>query len=507
MRQQIGNSWYEGRRAIFVTLFVYLIAIIILGFLPRGSDQYWSLANVERVIHGDGLFKTNNIFPAGMPSDLEDLPRPWVQNRPVVYFVTAIAWVVKNAQLSWILCNAAFLFITAWMMLRVFRTSGTSLKLQSFGFVLLLLFPLNFYLVMQALPEQFNQLLVMLLFMMLLLHKGQYAQTFLVAIVAGILMYQRDNFLLLIFFIPLYLLLFQNKDTRLSHAFLFIAIMGLMYLVKPLILESHTIKEIPILSVMTEVRPGNHNMVNYLYPQYHERSFTEVLSILIDKTLNSIARQFSVSNSSSFFLYTINLLLIPFIIMLSRYKRLDEMRKKGIMLTLIFTLVHFITIFVFENQYRFSAVLIPLLIVCFVWWIQDLKHSRFVNPLLLFILFTCLITDAVIAYSNRKEALNDKQDIEAYTKIDETIIKDEPVMVHWTDGKSLLVSYGLQDSYCYYFPGDASMNSLLKVSEKLNTNYFIVKQGSGIYKQLKPISIREELVQKRKKIVLLEISR
>lgn len=502
-----GNHWYEKRGALVTALFIYLIAIVWIGIIPRGSDQYWSLANVERVIHGDGLFRTNNIFPAGMPSDLGELPRPWVQNRPVVYLVTAVAWLVQNAQLAWLLCNAAFLFITGWLLLKVLKHSATSHVVQSFAFGLLLLFPLNFYLVMQALPEQFNQLLVMLLFLLLLFHKGQYGLTFLIALVAGILMYQRDNFLLLIFFIPLFLFLFQPKDSRLSHAFLFIAIMGLMYLLKPLFLASHTIREIPLLSVITEVRPGNHNMVNYLYPQYQQRSLSEVISILFDKSLNSMAKQFSVTNSNALFFYSINLLLVPFVLLFTRYRQLDILRKKGIILTLVFVLVHFVTIFVFENQYRFSAVLIPLLIICFAWWIEGWQNKNLLKIALPFILFTCIASDAIIAYSNRKEAVSDKKDLAALKELEKNIINNKPVMVHWTDGKSLLVSYGLLESYCYYFPGDASVNSLLKLSEKLNTNFFIVKIGSGIYKQLQPISIKEQLVQKSKKIVLLEISR
>ena len=472
--------------------------------MPRGSDQYWSLANVERVIHVDGKFSTNNIFPAGMPANLDDLPRPWVQNRPVVYLVIGAAWIFGNAQHAWLFSNFLFVLLTGLMMIRIFKYSDTRKASGIIAFAFLLFFPLNFYLVMQALPEQFNQLLVMLLFMLMILHKGNYLSTFAAALTGGLLLYQRDNYLLLLVLIPLYFL-WNRERSWLIHALLFIGIMGLMYFIKPILLPSHTIKEIPLLNLIAEVRPGNHNMINYLHPEWPARPLPEVIKIIGIKLVNAISKQFAVNDANALFTYSMNFLLIPFIILLFRIRQLDTLKRKGVLLTAIFVLIHIATIVLFENQYRFSAVLIPLLIICAVWWTQSLRSFRMVMPIAAWIILVMIITDAAIGYINRKEAIKDQKDIVRYQEFRKNQLHEQPVMIHWTDGKSLLASYGLLPNYCYYFPGDASGNDLLKIAGRLGTGTFIVKQGSGVYSQLKPLAIHEEMIQPDKQFVLLEL--
>src|SRR6478609_6791486 len=110
-------------RKFYIFLLLYFLGICLISFIPRGTDQYWSLANVERAVHGDHVLKTNNIFPAGMPDDLHNLPRPWVQNRPVVYIVIVAAFIIRNVQLSWVICNALFLLGTLVLYQRILRYS------------------------------------------------------------------------------------------------------------------------------------------------------------------------------------------------------------------------------------------------------------------------------------------------------------------------------------------------------------------------------------------------
>ncbi len=507
MLQQQGKIFNEQRALLLLVLIAYVAIVFVAGYMPRGSDQYWSLGNVDRVIHHDGLFKTNNIFPAGMPEDMSLLPRPWVQNRPVVYLVIGIAWIVRNAQFAWLICNLASLLITCWLLLRTLRITGITGSVSVYSFCLLLLFPLNFYLVMQALPEQFNQLLVMAVFGLLLFNREKYGLTLLAAIVSGLLVYQRDNFVLLLILAPLYLFFSSSRDTRVSHAFLFFLIMGLMYMAKPVLLPSHTIEPISISKIISEVRPGKHNMVNYLYPNTPDRPTGEVIKIVFSKAANSLTRQFSIDKSNSVFIYSINLLLIPFFILLFRYRNLDPFKQKGVFLTGIFFLIHLLTIVLFENQYRFSAVLIPLLILNLAWLVGSANDARTRKWLFPAILLLCVLIDGVIAYSNRKEARINQQVLTGYQDLRKNELHGKPVMVHWTSGESLIVSYGLLPQYCYYFPGDAPAEELLSVAKKLGASHFIVKQGSGIYKQLKPLSTKEQITEPAKKITLLQVER
>jgi hypothetical protein len=494
-------------RLLIGLVILYLVLICYISREPRGSDQYWSLANVERVTDFDGVFKTNNIFPAGMPEDLNDLPRPWVQNRPVVYLVTFVNMLLHNAQISWIICNFLFLVLTLLIMQHIIKSSPVSKKNFLFSSILLFVFPLNFYLVMQALPEQFNQLLVIVLVYVLLMVKHPGWRPALAAVVAGLLMYQRDNYILLLFLIPVYLYIFHRKQYGLVQAVLFMAIMGLLYIIKPYILPDHTINHISSLSILSEVRPGNHNMINYLHPEIPQKSFPEILKILVSKTLNALSKQFSIKGSQAIFMYTMNLLLIPFILLLFGFRRLPVLKKKVVFLTAIFVAIHFATIFIFENQYRFSATLIPLLILCGSFKLRTISMSKIFTIIPIVVLILCIGADVLIARSNIQEAKEDKLTLKEYRAIKRDVIKSKPVMVMWTDGKQLLPSYAWLPDPVYYFPADANFSELKKVSDKLDTDLYLVKKPGSFYSQLQPQVLEEIPIASQPKTVLLRIKR
>ncbi|MGZ5247582.1 MAG: hypothetical protein ACXWV5_11135 [Flavitalea sp.] len=494
-------------RLLISMVILYLVLICYISWDPRGNDQYWNLANVERVTDFDGVFKTNNIFPAGMPEDLRDLPRPWVQNRPVVYLVTLVNMLLHNTQLSWILSNFLFLVLTLVIMQQIIRSSPVSKKNYLFSSILLFVFPLNFYLVMQALPEQFNQLLVIVLVYILLVVKHPGWRPALAAIIAGLLMYQRDNYILLLFLIPVYLFIFHRKQYGLVQAVLFMAIMGLLYFIKPYILPGHTINHISSLSILSEVRPGNHNMINYLHPEIPQKSFTEIVKILGAKTVNALSKQFTIKGTQAVFMYTMNLLLIPFILLLFNFRRLPILKKKVVFLTAIFVAIHFATIFIFENQYRFSATLIPLLILCGSFQLRAISMSKIFTIIPVVVLVGCIGLDILIGYSNVKEAKEDKLSLNEYREIKRAYIKSKPVMVMWTDGKQLLPSYAWLPDPVYYFPADAKFPELKKVADKLDTDLYLVKKPGTFYNQVQPQIVEEIPMQHHPKTVLLRIKR
>ncbi len=500
------NNKNRNERLFAIFVILYLVMVFFIGWNPRGSDQYWSLANVERVTDVDGLYRTNNIFPVGLSEDLSKLPRPWVQNRPVVYLVSWVNFIFHHAQLSWLICNSLFLLLSFLLMRSVMQKVSISDRNKYFAAVLIFLFPLNFYLSMQALPELFNQLLVMLLVAILLLVDSRVYKPLLSALVAGLLMYQRDNYILLLLLIPLYLFLTNKRKYRGLQAIIFLVVMGFMALIKNLLLPSHSVEHLSTLSIISEVGVKKHNMVNYLYTDLPERSIGEFAKRLVYKTGNSIGKQFAL-NATALFNYTINLLLIPFIILLSRIRRLGSFQKRMVLLTSIFVGIHIATIILFENQYRFSATLIPLLLVCAAWQLQTVSFSKLAWIIPLGLVVICVAADAGIAWSNIRESKEDKLSIAEFRQLKQNKIGNKTVMVMWADGKQLLPSYAWLPNYCYYYPTDANANSLINISKKLNTDLFLLKKPGKIYSELQPFIQEETVIQHAVKTVLVRIKR
>ena len=464
---------------------VYIILVSIFSPIPRGSDQYWYVGNVNRVIHIDGKYKTNNIFPAGLPKSDNELPRPWVQNRPIVYLVTAFAFLIGDAHRSWVILNLLFLFLSAYLVYKIMQSDKyRDNKLTGILLGIFLLFPLNFYLAMQALPDMFNEMLAVVLAVLLLSNLSWIVKAVGGAVLTGLLIYQRDNYLLLLFMLPFYFFIFENKEKRLASGTLFIILTLLLYFIKPIIFPLHTTKPLNMLSIITEVRPGKLNMVNYLYPDLPKRTLSETFKILMAKTAFALSKQFALTDSDAIFRYTINLFLIPYALLLSKYKQLTIAQKKVMFLGGIFILLYFVTIILFENQYRFGSVLIPFLILSAYWFLNKTvkKSISYTSSIVLLVLY--VLADIYIGIQNHNEAMSDKTLIsKLYTVKNE--VHDKPVLVQYYSGKSLIIAYGLSPNLCYYFPSDADTANLAAVCKRLGTDLFVFQKQSGIYERLK----------------------
>lgn len=286
----------------------------------------------------------------------------------------------------------------------------------------------------------------------------------------------------------------------------FLVIVGAAYLIKPVILPGHTIQPISTLGVISEVRPGKHNMVNYLYTDFPKRSMGYIANTIVIKALNSLKNQFVVSGSGALFTYSMNLLLVPFFLLLLRFKRLDEFKKQFVLLTLIFFIIYISTIVFFENQYRFSVTLVPMLLICLVWWLQSSFSTKRVYLIFRVAIGLFLVTDIGVAYGNRQEAIADAKLKQRYQELKSQPIGSKNLMIEWTEGKQLLPAYVFLPAYCYYFPPDADVNNLQMQAEKLNTHFYILRKKSLVYKSLAPSIIKEEPVDPKKGMVLIEVA-
>lgn len=499
-----------AKAIILIFLFIlYVITANIFSPFPRGSDQYWNVGNVDRVVNIDGKYKTNNVYPASLPLLNADLPRPWVQNRPIVYIVTCFAFLSKNAHQTWIVVNCLFLFLSALMLYKVLSKENdlNNRLIKVVIICLFLIYPFNFYQSLQGLGEIFNQFLVISIVYLLIRKPDNYASVAGVSLLAGLLIFQRENYVLLIILLPVYFLLFASKSKKYSLILIFAGITIFLFLVKPLLLPPHTVKPLNFISVVTKERYGQSTMSAYLYSNLPSQPVSRSLEVVMGRAAYALKAQFSISKSISMFFYLINLLLIPYIVLLFNSRRLPLYQKKGLLLVSIFVILHFITVSLYQNQYRFAAILIPLLMICLYWVIKNTrKFEILARRLLIASIPLCVIVNAYIGIQNRRESINEHKLVSQVSDVKKSVIKNDPVFIDFTAELPWAIGYAMSPNLCYFFPGDTEMNDIENASKKLNTNLFIIQQNTDFYKRIKNSIITEQVIDKGKSIVLARIS-
>lgn len=493
-----------ARAILLIIIFsLYAVAANVFSPFPRGSDQYWNIGNVDRVVNVDGLYKTNNIYPASLPVSFSGLPRPWVQNRPIVYIVTFFSYLTKHAQQTWIVVNCVLLFLSALVLYRILHTgNGDDNLIKLFIACLFLIYPFNFYQALQGLGEIFNQFLVISIVYLLTRKPDTYAGVAGAALLVGLLIFQRENYVLLILLLPFYFLFFaQNK--KVPFIFLFIGITASLFLIKPLLLPSHTVSPLNFISVITKERYGQSTMSAYLYADLPAQPLSRSVEVVMGRAAYALKAQFAISKSISVFFYLINLLLIPYILLLLNIRRLHLQQKKEVFLVSVFVLLHFVTVSLYQNQYRFAAILVPLLMLCGYRVIQNARtYHRMARVLLIGLITLFIAVNGYIGMQNRRESFNEHSLVTQVSDLKNSVIRNSPVFVDFTAELPWTIGYALSPNLCYFFPGDTDMADIVNASEKLHTNFFIIQKNTDFYKRVKNSIISEQVINDERGIVL-----
>lgn len=492
--------------AWLVLFILYVAAANLFSPYPRGSDQYWNVGNADRVVNIDGKYKTNNIYPASFPENLSQLPRPWLQNRPVVYVATILTYPVRNAQRAWIILNCLLVFLSGLVLQKIIaRDASAQPGLDLLTVLLFLVFPMNFYLSLQALPELCNQLLVLLVVSLLMDRPGDYLRLSIAALVCGLLIYQRDNYVLLVPLIPLYLGVFAEKGRKVRSVGLFIIITLIMFIVKSSILLSHNVKAIEFLSVVTKERYNQSTMSPYLYANMPEQPLSRSMEVVLGRVKYAFTAQFGINKSIAIFFWMVNLLMLPYLFLLAKYRRLSPIQKRGVFLTSIFVVTHFVTVALFQNQYRFSAVLVPLLFLCLYWSLPFLNKPKLVRLAFIALIPIFILVDVFLGRQNLRDSKNEHQLVLAVQKEKKENIHGRPVFIDFTADNPWLIGFALSPNLCYYFPGDTDMADLQNASTKLQTSMFFIQKNTYFYQRISPIIESEKLIDEKNRLVLVKL--
>ena len=89
--------------ALTVAFSVLCACVLVTSGYIRGTDQFWYVADVESLTHGQ--YVTNNIYPANLVSP-GPLPRSFVHNNVTLYIAVPLARLL-GGQAGWLATNLA----------------------------------------------------------------------------------------------------------------------------------------------------------------------------------------------------------------------------------------------------------------------------------------------------------------------------------------------------------------------------------------------------------------
>lgn len=480
----LATNRRNRKLAFGILLLVFLGMQVFLSPSLRGSDQFWYVGDVERVVLQDGLFKTNSIFPNSMPENASELPRSWVQNKPVSYLVLPLVYLTQNGHVAWMLFNMMCLFLAAFFTGKVLQIQKERLLYFIAVFVF---FPFNFYLATQALPEIFILFLIAGIHYLLLVPPLNFKKNVLLAVITAVLICQRPNYILLLVLIPILFFIFHRKKAVVfSPSFVAIAIFSSFI---SLLFGEHLLKSPSIIDTIINNVHGVSNMGNFFDNYDHSNvSLNDLIALVWGKFGGAMKVQFGLSGLSAFMFYLINLMLLSIPVLLIQRKLITQKH----LVCLGFIGIHFMTVILFFNQYRYAAAIVPSLFILCVSMLRNLNWRTTSNQYVRLILFAVFFVASIgIGWQVRRQANAEKQVTQELRTLSAKQ-KFTALMCTWNNGAGLGVGYAVSPKNIYFFPPDITLDDWFSIAAKLETKSGIINPNASLYKKLKPFVVYEQ---------------
>jgi hypothetical protein len=328
---------------------------------PRGSDQYWYIADSESLASGKGPL-TNNIFPAAINNENPSLKQPFIHNILSVYMAVP-ATRILGGHWGWIVTNLVSTLIAVILIyMTVFRLAGPLAGLaSSLTFIMM---PLTFWQASQPLAEASMFMLSASFMAVLSLAHGRFRKYVLLLLPAGALFLCRKSFILFLVSVPVLFMLNSREKikVRCVKASILIAISGLIIASGRALFPEGVHWDFSQI-LMSAIPRETSNIEIFFLLEPIEFSFSKWLykSFLMLKTQVAGNRgAFGGTNTKALLLFYLpyNAMAIAFLYSIRKSLFKSEWAQAGI----VFILVHLASITVFQNYFRYMAPVLPVLV-------------------------------------------------------------------------------------------------------------------------------------------------
>lgn len=421
-----------GGLILLTGLAVYCL-LVVYGAAngPRGSDQFWYIADIESLLAGRGAY-SNLVFANGLLTDGYAGPRPFIHN--ILYpYLSALPAGLLGPFAGSIAVNIACHLFAALVLFWVARKLGVDGVFAALISVAYLFFPLNYWLSVNVLAESSTVPFIALMGAAMVTDYRKAWPWFAVAVLVGLLIFARPSAAFFVVMLPL-AFVFSNRPlsgrSLALGAGLFAVIMG-FYWFWGTFFEYNS--PCPIKDRFNIKIPGETSNMYCLF-----RLPDEPLMFYgwITKVFHNLERQLGFSDLLSFLFYwPVNLLLVASAICIALVK--DTRVRALCWLSLGFGVVQFATLSLTQNQFRYLVLQIPLGILAlgllFAFGRVEILH-RFRVPLFAVAIVAMAAADFQFAQRARADSMELAPEMTALiAELDARLPGDRHVMLESTE--------------------------------------------------------------------------
>jgi hypothetical protein len=475
--------------AVVVAIFIALVCVGAAGV--RGSDQYWYVADVESLIDGRGV-QTNEIYPVSIRREIAPLPRPFVHNILNVY-VVALPALLFGAYGGWIVVNLISSLLTGFLIFCTVVRLTDSRAVALAVAVSYLLLPITVWLTTQPLAEASIAPLVALAVYVYVTADAGYWRWMLLMVIAALLVYCRESFVLLLPLVPLAYVVHVRplRLTRLAGAAGLAALGAVLWLGGKQLFEPYI--STSYVSVLASAGPNTSNM-NVFFDLSHA---PPAISAIVAKAIHGLEIQFTKINAAYLLFY------LPFNVMALAPLALLRRRGRGAAIRvaiagLIAVALHLITAMAVQNQFRYLLVATPPLVVAAgvtlarAEWLHTMRARAAVMAAAMLML---AVPDAALAWRSHSEGVQHRQIRESLAVvIDKTLPAEDTVMVvvDLTTGfDAQIFGYILRPRRVLYISDQYAADDYTALTRNANAKWLLSRRDAPMFERLAPEALRE----------------
>jgi hypothetical protein len=467
------------------------IALVWVGASGvRGSDQYWYVADVESLIEGRGV-QTNEIHPVSVRHEVAPLPRPFIHNILNIYLV-ALPALLFGAYGGWIVVNLFSSLLTAFLIFcTVVRFTDSRAAALTVALSYLLL-PLTVWSTTQPLAESSIAPLVALAVYVYVTADASYWRWMLLMVVAALLVYCRESFVLLLPLVPLAYVVHVGpwRIGTVARAGGIAALGGALWLLGKHLFEPHI--SASYLQVLGSAFPeySNHFYFN-LSPE------PPTISTIVAKGVRGLEIQFTNINTGYLLFYLpFNMMaLAPFVLLLG-YRRADIARVAAA--SLVAVGLHIITAIVVQNEARYLLVVTPPLLVAVGVGLGRAEWFRTIRAPAIALAAAVLIAalpNAALAWWSHTEGVRERQVRENLAVVlSDTLPTEDTVMVALDLTKGFgaqMLGYVLRPRRVLYASDRYGADDYAALIRNVNAKWLLSRRDSPVFDHLAVGAVRE----------------
>jgi hypothetical protein len=409
--------------AVFVALFAYATPYV------NGTDQYWHINYIDSILKG--VSTSNELYPAFV------LDPAWngsltgfIHNMPVLYIWALFAWATGSLFHGAMLFNALAAVLSAWFVYLAVRNETTHAH-GAAAYLITLLFPLAFWQSVQLLTE-ISAMLFLCAGVYLIGKKGL-APVLSGAAVLALAANSRTNALLLALLLLVFAAVRTMKRSGLSRgqkALLLISptlvfavgYIGLGALFGPTLDFTVSRTTLDRLAIVSTFDQTNNMALHYSLQHFSDIGFWPMVGNLFGKLKDALIIQFGWTGAPSVLYWLHNLLFLAAAITvaaLSRREKKSVFRYDAFWVLAITAVSWAVSSAVYQNQFRYNLVYMPLLAAALCVGLHRLGVSggrRFALVALASVLLFVGL-DAALAYTARTDAISEHAEYTADQEI------------------------------------------------------------------------------------------